>query len=61
MVAFLIYLTTSRTYIPFIVCLYARYQYYPIESHLSSAIRVMQYFKGTTNVGLWHPKALHTN
>ncbi|XP_068465677.1 uncharacterized mitochondrial protein AtMg00810-like [Phaseolus vulgaris] len=51
----LLYLTTSRLDIMFVVCLCARYQANPKESHLKAAKRILKYLKGTTNVGLWYP------
>jgi len=39
----------------FVVCLCARFQANPKESHLKAAKRVLKYLKGTTNVGLWYP------
>jgi len=51
----LLYLTTSRLNIMFVVCLCARFQANPKESHLKAAKRILKYPKGTTNVGLWYP------
>jgi len=51
----LLYLTTSRPDIQFRVCLYARFQANPKESHFKTAKRILNYLKGTTNVGLWYP------
>ncbi|XP_068503128.1 secreted RxLR effector protein 161-like [Phaseolus vulgaris] len=51
----LLYLTTSRPDIMFVVCFCARYQANPKESHFKAAKRILKYLKGTTNVGLWHP------
>ena len=51
----LLYLTTSRPDIMFTVCLCARYQANPKESHFKAAKRILKYLKGTTNVGLWYP------
>jgi len=51
----LLYLTTSRPDIMFVVCLCARYQANPKESHLKAAKRILKYLKVTTNVGLWYP------
>jgi len=39
----------------FAVCLCARYQTNPKESHFKAAKRILKYHKGTTNVGLWYP------
>ncbi|XP_027922726.1 uncharacterized protein LOC114180622 [Vigna unguiculata] len=49
----LLYLTTSRLDIQFGVCLCARFQSNPKESHFNAAKRILKYLKGTTNVGLW--------
>jgi len=51
----LLYLTTSRPDIMFVVCLCARYQANPKESHFKVAKRILKYLKGTTNVGIWYP------
>ena len=51
----LLYLTASRPYIMFAVCLCARYQVNPKESHFKAAKRILNYLKGTKNVGLWYP------
>ena len=51
----LLYLSTSRLDIMFVVCLCARYQANPKESHFKAAKRILKYLKGTTNVGLWYP------
>ena len=48
----LLYLTTD---IQFGVCLCARFQANPKESHFKDAKRILKYLKGTTNVGLWYP------
>jgi len=50
----LLYLTASRPDIIFFVCLRARYQANPKESHFKAAKRILKYLKGTTNVGLWY-------
>jgi len=51
----LLYLTSSRPDIMFVVCLYARFQSSPRESHLKAAKRILKYLKGTTSMGLWYP------
>jgi len=38
----------------FVVCLCARFQANPKEFHLKAAKRILNYLKGTTNVGLWY-------
>ena len=51
----LLYLTASRPDIMFDVCLCARFQSSPKESHLKATKRILEYLKGTTSVGLWYP------
>ena len=51
----LLYLTVSRPDIMFAVCLCARCQANPKESHFKVAKRILKYLKGTTNVGIWYP------
>ena len=52
----LLYLTASRLDIMFSVCLCARFQANPKESHLSVVNRILRYLKHTPNIGLWYPK-----
>lgn len=54
-------LTSSHPDIMFSVCLCARYQACPNESHISYVKRIMSYLKGTTNVGLWYPKVSYVS
>jgi hypothetical protein len=56
MIGSLLYLTASRPDIMFSVCLCARFQANPKESHLSSLKRIIRYHKHTPNIGLWYPK-----
>ncbi|GKD08036.1 uncharacterized mitochondrial protein-like protein [Tanacetum coccineum] len=56
MVGFLMYLTTSRPDLAFLVCICARYQGKPTEKHLTMVKRVFGYLKGTINIGLWYSK-----
>jgi len=51
----LLYITASRPDIMFAVCLCARYQVNPKESHFKAAKRILKYLKGTSFVGLWYP------
>jgi len=51
----LLYLTASRPNIIFVVCLCARFQSCPKESHLKDAKRILKYLKGTILMGLWYP------
>jgi hypothetical protein len=57
MIGSLLYLTASRPNIMFSVCLCARFQANPKESHLSVLKRILRYFKHTPNIGLWYPKS----
>ena len=56
MIGSLLYLTASRPDIMFAVCLCARFQSCPKESHLNAVKRILRYLKGTLNFGLWYPK-----
>jgi len=58
MIGSLLYLTSSRPDILFNVCLYARFQSDPRESHLTVVKRIFRYLKGTTNLGLLYRKSL---
>jgi len=51
----LLYLTTSRPDIQFSVCICARFQSNPKESHYKVAKRILKYLKGTIMIGLWYP------
>ena len=52
----LLYLTTNRSDILFSVCLYARFQSCPKESHLFVVKHIIRYLKGTIEMSLWYPK-----
>nr|KYP35691.1 Retrovirus-related Pol polyprotein from transposon TNT 1-94 [Cajanus cajan]KYP38474.1 Retrovirus-related Pol polyprotein from transposon TNT 1-94 [Cajanus cajan] len=52
----LLYLTASRPDIMYSVCVCARFQSKPKESHLKAVKKILKYLKGTINVGLWYPK-----
>ena len=56
MIGSLLYLTASRLDIMFSVCLCARFQSSPKESHLVAVKRIFRYLVGTKNLGLWYPK-----
>ncbi|GKD43180.1 retrovirus-related pol polyprotein from transposon TNT 1-94, partial [Tanacetum coccineum] len=56
MIGSLMHLTASRPDIQFSICLYARYQANPKESHLVAVKRIFRYLKGTLNLGLWYSK-----
>ena len=48
----LLYIISSRSDIQFGVCLCARFQSNPKESHFKAAKRILKNLKGTINVGL---------
>ncbi|GJR92579.1 hypothetical protein Tco_0264753 [Tanacetum coccineum] len=54
MIGSLMYLTSSRPDIMFVVCACARFQVTPKDSHLVK--RIFRYLKGQTKLGLWYPK-----
>ena len=56
MIDSLLYLTANRLDIMFSVCLCARFQSYPKESHLIAVKRIIRYLKGTIGMGLWYLK-----
>ncbi|GJU30715.1 hypothetical protein Tco_1174304 [Tanacetum coccineum] len=56
MVGTLMYLTTSRPDLTFVVCMCAQYQAKPIEKHLHAIKRIFKYLRGTVNKGLWYPR-----
>ncbi|XP_068476628.1 secreted RxLR effector protein 161-like [Phaseolus vulgaris] len=51
----LLYLIASRPDIMFVVCLCARFQSCPKESHLKAAKRILKYLKGTISMGSSYP------
>ena len=57
MIGSLLYLTASRPDIVFSVCLCARFQANPKESHLQAVKRILRYLKGQDNLCLWYPKS----
>ena len=56
MIGSLLYVTASRPDIMFSVCMCARFQASPRESHLKATKRILRYLKDTQNVGLWYLK-----
>ena len=56
MIGSLLYLCASRPDIMFSVCLCARFQADPKESHLTAVKRILRYLKHTRSIGLWYPK-----
>ncbi|GJR22661.1 putative ribonuclease H-like domain-containing protein [Tanacetum coccineum] len=56
MIGSLMYLTSSRPDIMFVVCACARFQVTPKVSHLYAVKRIFRYLKGQPKLGLWYPK-----
>ncbi|GJS43909.1 putative ribonuclease H-like domain-containing protein [Tanacetum coccineum] len=56
MIGLLMYRTSSRPDIMFVVCACARYQVNPKVSHLHAMKRIFRYLKGQPKLGLWYPK-----
>ncbi|GJV91292.1 ribonuclease H-like domain-containing protein [Tanacetum coccineum] len=56
MIGSLMYLTSSRPDIMFVVCACARFQVTPKVSHLHAMKRIFRYLKGKPKLGLWYPK-----
>ncbi|XP_057418702.1 uncharacterized mitochondrial protein AtMg00810-like [Lotus japonicus] len=56
MIGSLLYLTSSRPDIMYIVCLCARFQVNPQQSHLSVVKRIFRYLIGIANLGLLYEK-----
>ncbi|KAJ9560080.1 hypothetical protein OSB04_005240 [Centaurea solstitialis] len=55
MIGSLMYLTASRPNIMFAVCVCARFQVRPKDSHLQAVKRIFRYLKGQPRLGLWYP------
>nr|GFB38677.1 uncharacterized mitochondrial protein AtMg00810-like [Tanacetum cinerariifolium] len=58
MIGSLMYLTSSRPDIMFVVCACARFQVTPKVSHLHVVKRTFRYLKGQPKLGLWYHKDL---
>ncbi|GJW18886.1 putative ribonuclease H-like domain-containing protein [Tanacetum coccineum] len=58
MIGSLMYLTTSRPDIMFVVCACARFQVSPKASHLNAVKRIFMYLKHQPKLGLWYPRDL---
>jgi hypothetical protein len=56
MIRSLLYVTALRPDVMFSVCMCARFQASPRESHLKTTKRILKYLKHTQNVSLWYPK-----
>lgn len=56
MIGSLLYLMASRPDIMVSVCLCAKLQASPMESHLLAVKRILRYFAGTKDLGLCYPR-----
>nr|GEW73485.1 hypothetical protein [Tanacetum cinerariifolium] len=56
MIGSLMYLTSSRPDIMFVVCVCARFQVITKVSHLYAVKRIFRYLKGKPYLGLWYPR-----
>ncbi|GJZ51960.1 hypothetical protein Tco_0606475 [Tanacetum coccineum] len=56
MIGSLMYLTSSRPDIMFIVCACSRFQVQPKASHMHTVKIIFRYLKGQPTLGLWYPK-----
>ncbi|GJX54217.1 hypothetical protein Tco_0282586 [Tanacetum coccineum] len=56
MIGSLMYLTTSRPDIMFVVCACARFQVTSKVSHLHAMKSIFRYLKGQPKLGLWYPR-----
>ena len=56
MIGSLLYLTASRPDIMFSVCVCARYQACPKNSHLQAVKRIIRYVAGTCDLGVWYTR-----
>ncbi|GKG05185.1 hypothetical protein Tco_0325271 [Tanacetum coccineum] len=56
MIRSMMYLTTSRPDIIFVVCACARFQVAPKVSHFHAVKRIFRYLKGQPKLGLWYPR-----
>jgi hypothetical protein len=59
MIGSLLYLCACRPDITLSVCMCARFQSAPKESHFSAVKRILRYLVHTPNLGLWYPKGLN--
>nr|GEX11587.1 uncharacterized mitochondrial protein AtMg00810-like [Tanacetum cinerariifolium] len=55
MIGSLMYLTTSRPDIMFVVCAFSRFQVTPLL-HLHAVKQIFRYLKGQPKLGLWYPR-----
>lgn len=59
MIVSLLYLTTSRPNIIFIVCLCARLQSCPKKSHLAAIKCIFKYLHNIIDLSLWYPRGMN--
>lgn len=59
MIDSLLYLTTNRSNMMFSAYICARFQSYPIESHLLAIKKIFCYLRGTIDFGLWYYRSTH--
>ena len=55
MIGSLLYLTKFRPNIMFSMCMCARFQANPKETHMVAIKRILRYLKHTSSIGLWYP------
>ena len=55
-VKMLMYLTSSKLDMMFVVCACAKFQVTPNVSHLTAVKRIFRYLKGQPKLGLWYPR-----
>nr|GEX23530.1 hypothetical protein [Tanacetum cinerariifolium] len=56
MIGSLMYLTSNRPNLVYVVCMCARYHAKHTEKHLYEVKRIFRYLKGTIDMGLWYSK-----
>jgi hypothetical protein len=56
MIGSLMYLTSSRPDIMFVVCACARFQVTPKSSHMTAVENIFRYLKTYPHLGLWYPR-----
>lgn len=57
MIGGLLYLTNTKLDIMYAVCLAAKFQQEPKQSHVVTIKRIFRYLKGTKEFGLWYPRS----
>jgi hypothetical protein len=57
MIGSLLYLTATRSDIPFSVCLCARFQALPRTSHRQAVKRIFRYLRYTPHLDLWYSES----